>query len=159
MNLAKIYLLWDTNNPQINYIGSTIMTLRGRLRCHKSMARGGSNYKLYRQMRESGIDNFEIKKLANVNREKRFEYEDFYIKSIKPSLNAIGAIRQPNIERHRKEYEKHKEIILNRNANWRESNPEKIKQGCRNYYLTHREIIIHRSAVCREFKLYLQILL
>jgi len=91
-----IYKIINTKTSDI-YIGSTIQELKNRFKTHKSNARLGKTAKLYKFMRENGIDNFLIELLEECDLKNKKELgikEKKYYDLLKPSLNMI----QPKID-------------------------------------------------------------
>lgn len=104
-----IYKLWLRESPDIFYVGSTGRGLSVRMSAHKTNAKNGRNTKLYRKIREKGMDAFEYaplrKKLVKSKNEK-LELEQKYIDALKPTLNTSRAHYTGTKKQYHMEYDK-----------------------------------------------------
>src|ERR1035438_7217367 len=64
------------------YVGQTILTSRKRWSLHKSVARRGEDFPIYRAIRKYGAENFSIKVLAVVDPQQLDDLEKKYIKDL-----------------------------------------------------------------------------
>ncbi len=85
---CKIYKLVNNTNDMI-YIGSTINSLRRRFSYHKYMAKT-SNIKLYKAMREIGIDKFRMELLEECS----FEYKEDLLMREKDWIMRLDSIKK-----------------------------------------------------------------
>jgi group I intron endonuclease len=76
-----IYLIRNLVNGK-GYVGQTILTSRKRWSLHKSGARRGEGFPIYRAIRKYGAENFSIKVLASVNPQQLDDLEKKYIKDL-----------------------------------------------------------------------------
>lgn len=89
-----IYELYNIDNPSDNYVGHTIQELSRRYGRHIGNAKKGNRAKLYKRMREVGIDKFEIKILTTYScgdKREVLKYEQEWISKLSPSLNSLKA--------------------------------------------------------------------
>ena len=99
---GKVYKLVCTL-PGIddNYVGATCSKLSKRMGCHRCEAKATKwNFKLYRFMRQHGIENFKIELLENwpcTSKKELGLREQHFIDLLKPTLNDQSATS------HRKE--------------------------------------------------------
>jgi hypothetical protein len=151
-----IYKLYNKNDENIFYIGSSTKSLYVRTHQHKRASKKGTN-KLYTYIRDNeGIENFisEVIETVDVDniRELR-QKEQYYLELLKPTLNSHVASTNININyknnpsEYRKKYiktlkgahnikqynntEKHKEYIKIY------SSTEKSKEYRKNYRIQH----------------------
>lgn len=76
-----IYLIRNLVNSK-GYVGQTILTSRKRWSLHKSGARRGEGFPIYRAIRKYGAENFSIKVLALVDPQQLDDLEKKYIKDL-----------------------------------------------------------------------------
>jgi hypothetical protein len=135
------------------YIGSTTKDLKTRFRYHCNDSKT-KNSKLYRHMREVGVDKFKINLIEKVNvltldevRMKETEY--YYI--MKPSLNEISPysteedLKIQKSESAKKNYNENKEEILKKTAEYYKNNKLHIDECSKKYRIENRDIINQRS--------------
>ena len=128
-------------DPEIKefYIGSTD-NFKERVRKHTNSYNSGANYKVYNFIRENGgMSNWEInyiQKFKFLTKEELRVYEQWYLDTYKPELNAIRAYRT---EEQRKEamkvYKKeNKEKVITYNKEYIEKNKDYVKKYRQEYY-------------------------
>ena len=156
---GKIYKIWSLQTQEI-YVGSTCQALHKRMHEHRRNTIEGKGFKLYKVMRELGIDVFSIELVENYpckNREELRKREGFWVRHLQASLNVkipgrtLEEYRNDNREQlreaHRKFYEANKETIKSKVKAYAEQNISTIKLRSRAYYEKHKE----------RFKLYREI--
>jgi len=114
---GTVYKLYNRNEPDQFYIGSTVKTLNRRLSSHKQDARS-RNSKLYQYMREKGFENFTIEPIETVECKDMSalrELEQRYIINLRPTLNYQRAY---GFDKRNWEH------------NWRQANANKYKCNC-----------------------------
>lgn len=87
--ISTIYKIHDTTNPEYFYIGSTCKKLKYRWTEHKN-AHKNKKSKLYRYMKEIGIQNFICEPLHTqpfTDMKIQKELEQKYMEDLKPTLN------------------------------------------------------------------------
>lgn len=110
--VGRIYALHGLDNTEVRYVGSTFKPLEKRLSDHKSASNNG-NTPLYKFMREQGKHNFSISCLEdNVPIANLIQREEFWIKSVNPSLNKSVNLTMTEQERDRLKYLKNREKRL-----------------------------------------------
>jgi group I intron endonuclease len=155
---GKIYKLINDLNDKI-YIGSsTYQYLSTRLRCHKNSSKnetGRRDSKLYKYIREKGIEHFQIELIEEYTCETKqqlCEREQYWIEQLKPELNMFRAIANPNYEQECRDknercerskafYHSHKEEILKQNKLYREKNKDEISKRRKKYRDENKEEI------------------
>ena len=145
IKIRKVYLLRRTDKPDDEtdiYVGSTSRTLRKRLWNHRSDAlrTRNKNNKLYKKMREVGLDNWEMVPLLSFacDRKTILEFEKEWCNALNSDLNTNSPF--PGFK-NKKEYR----------ANYRESNKETIKQQKAEYYKLNKQNKTHYCNVCEKF--------
>lgn len=88
-NSGLIYKITNRINGKV-YIGQTIQKLKDRLNKHLSDARNGSQYYLYRAIRFYGSENFKIKIIERVRKNKLNEREIYWVKYYKSDDSNFG---------------------------------------------------------------------
>ena len=125
----------DDDDDTDIYVGSTSKPLNGRLRCHKNDAQrlGNENNRLYKRMREVGLENWEILPLLSrmCDIKTICEVEKEWVRILKADLNTNSPVRE---EETREEYqaayyENNKETILQKQKKCRMNN-----KGVNRYY-------------------------
>jgi len=115
------------------YIGSTD-NLQQRIYKHKSNYNCGTNYKVYKFIRENGgMSNWEInyiQKFKFLTKEELLEYEQWYIDTYKPELNSYSAFRTEyeKLNQDKINYEKHKEQKLLQKKEYYQKNKEILNE-------------------------------
>ncbi len=111
---GKIYrIINDVDNEE--YVGSSCSPLWKRWGDHKSICNKGNNRKLYKHIRNIGVENFKIVLIENwpcKNKDELTAREQHYIDQLKPSLNfqnAKGFDFQREKERHKQYGKKYKQ--------------------------------------------------
>ena len=164
MDNGKIYKLINTENDKI-YIGSSNnQYLSQRMNLHNQICKdtsGRRNSKLYIFMREIGIEKFKIElieKYVCETKQQLVEREQYWIEQLKPELNTIRAIANPNYDkecRDKKErsdrskafYHSHKEEVLEKMKEYREENKDKIKERKSKYREENKEKIKEEKSI------------
>jgi len=127
-----VYVIFcgDEVDSQIYYIGSTCQKLNLRFNSHKSKARKGYKRKLYDEMRNYGVDNFNIRQIleTETTKEELKKKEGSFIEAYKflygdKLANRYIAGRDAKIAK--KEYNK--------------SHPEEISESHHKFYLKHKD--------------------
>ena len=77
--IGKIYILKCVTNPELIYVGSTILKLQTRLSLHRSDCVKGSNYQIHKAMRMYGIENFVIELYQEIIILNKNDKKDMYI--------------------------------------------------------------------------------
>ena len=94
------------------YIGQTKGTILDRFTQHSNDANRGSKTRLHHHMRMHGIGNFKIKKIRSINTdnvELVNDFEQFFIKLMKPKLNiAIRRVREIGYKVYQRQYRQKK---------------------------------------------------
>ena len=85
--VAEVYGLYD-GDGQLLYVGVTSTSAKERLRGHRYAASKGSEYPLYRWMRENGDPEVRILQ-SEVPVERMFDIEAEWISALKPPFNQI----------------------------------------------------------------------
>jgi group I intron endonuclease len=162
---GKIYKLVNSCNNDI-YIGSTITPLWQRFNQHKCNSKNPEKTsKLYCMMREVGADHFSIVLIEAYSCETErelHEREDFFIDTLKSSLNMFSAIRIADPLKHkewlsaytstpefkaqkaikdRKYRDKNKESIAARKKKWVEDNRASVREKHKLYYIENKVTI------------------
>ena len=130
----NIYKIWWEDEPESFYVGSTKKRLLSeRMNQHRASCRGGKTAKLFRFMREKGINSFQYVLLGwsmvSSFDEQRM-VEQSYISRLNPTLNSRKAFCST---------EEGKASMKEWQANNYQENSEVIKQNRRDYHLTHKE--------------------
>ena len=170
MDNGKIYKLINTENDKI-YIGSSNnQYLSQRMNLHNQICKdtsGRRNSKLYIFMREIGIEKFKIElieKYVCETKQQLVEREQYWIEQLKPELNTIRAIANPNYDKEcrkkyrdenkdkikeiqKKFYEEHKEEVLEKMKEYREENKDKIKERKSKYREENKEKIKEEKSI------------
>jgi hypothetical protein len=105
-----IYRIYNVDNPELFYIGSTSLKPKTRLSFHKARATydcklNKKTNKFHQTMFDMGIDSFDIRvidKVIGITKKERKEIEDRYISDAKPPLNTRHASfdRKRNYDEH-----------------------------------------------------------
>ena len=125
-----VYLLKRTDKPDDGtdtYIGSTSLTLKERLCCHKRMSGYDKKSKLYVRMQETGANNWGIVPLLTFSCDKKtiLEFEREWCSLLNADLNMILAInteeekREHNLRKYAKYYASNRETVKQRKAEYR----------------------------------------
>ena len=120
-NNGKIYRLVNSVDNEF-YVGSTCLTLCKRLYRHKTDAKRRPNVKIYSHLNTIGFENVKIVLIEEYPCNSKMELERkerYWIEQLKPTLN------QKIPTRTQKEY--------------RDANPEKIRESNANYQAKNRE--------------------
>lgn len=133
MTLVNIYKIYNDANDEF-YIGSSKSTILHRFSNHKYRSKIDvkSRSKLYKTMREIGVEKFHPELLMTIDEEYRNEAEDVMILLLNPQLNMKRAYSGIDKENYNKDYyakykDDKREYYL--------TNVEKIRQ----YYLDNKE--------------------
>ena len=147
-----VYLLRRTDRPDDGtdiYVGSMSRALKKRLCEHNVRAIGNETSKLYKRMREVGLDNWEILPLLVFTCEKLtiLGFEKMWINTLNADLNTLSPITTPDERKEQKAnyYVSNKEALLKYQANYYESNKEAIKQHHINYYELNKVSILRKK--------------
>ena len=155
---GKIYKIVNDENDKI-YVGSTVKLLCNRMSHHRTTARENNTSKFYQFMREIGISKFKIILIINYacnSKEELLSKEDEYIRSLKPELNMVNAIKneekfKETRKRNRKEYyETHKDVEKEQRKLWDENNKPKITEQKKRYYAKHKDVIKEKQQIYNE---------
>lgn len=144
---GKIYRLVN-NVDDKEYIGSTIQTLTQRKSGHRVKAKKHADRRVYKHLNEIGFDNVEIILLENFpcsNKDELKRRERYFIETLKPDLN----MAIPN--RTRQEWrEDNPEKVRDFAAKYREEYPEKVRDTTAKYREANREKLREKNAKYRE---------
>jgi len=103
---GKQYKLVSKIDGELLYVGSsTKLYLCQRMGDHRTAARSGETSKIYRRMREIGIENVDIILIENYPCESKDELrarEDYLIHELKPTCNQRGAFLDEETKRARR---------------------------------------------------------
>ena len=153
---GKIYKIVNDVNDDI-YIGSTCNPLWSRFACHKSYTKleQQKNRKLYKTMLEIGVEHFKIILIEVFKCDTKDELrarEDFFIRTIKPSLNSANAVRtKEDVREYKKEYQNlNKERLSEENKQYYIENKETFSEKRAEYYEKNKEKISASGAIYRE---------
>ena len=123
---GKIYVIRTrATDDRVVYVGSTTQTLCERMADHRRAANAGRNTKLYKMMRDVGVEHFHVELLADFSCERREQLlaeEGKHIRALRPECNV-------RIEgRTQKEYKRewrdaNPGVDAARMKAWREANP------------------------------------
>ena len=143
---GEIYKIWSVQTQEI-YVGSTCQALHKRMHEHRRNTIEGKGFKLYKVMRELGMDVFSIELVENYpckNREELRKREGFWVRHLQASLNVkipgrtLEEYREDNREQlrevQRKFYEEHKDAIKARVKEYNSNNVAAIKLMKQAYY-------------------------
>ena len=132
------------------YYGSTCMTLKDRMRDHKSKSSRCSSKIIINRGNYLPLIPLE----TNLSYGKKIEREDYCINS-NVCVNDMCA--KLNVEKtketHKKYYEINKEERLKYGANWKKNNKERIKKTAANYRKDNKEHIIQSDYWRRKYHL------
>ena len=103
-NYGKIYKICEVNKngeKNIIYIGSTVQKLNNRFSYHLKSATYINDekyqWKMYKYMRQQGINKFNIDLIINYNCKNEYELKEIeyeYIKLFKPKFNFIKSFEE-----------------------------------------------------------------
>lgn len=150
---GKVYKIINKLDDSKFYIGSTTQTLKRRFSSHKSDCfnekKAMMHYPLYCDMREYGIENFEIQIIETIEncliqdlRKKEGEYQI----QLNPVYNKEIAGR--NHLEYMREYNKQFGKINKKR--YRENHKEKIKEYNKKYSNEHKEEIKYRRKITNQ---------
>ena len=136
-----VYLLRRTDKEDDGtglYVGSTSKPLKYRLSSHKCPSNYMRESKLYKKMREVGINNWEIIPFLSFacDRNTILKLEKVFIKTLNTDLNT----NSPFAGLNKKEYL----------ANYNKVNKEAIKHQRANYYKSIIQGKVHHCDVCES---------
>lgn len=98
-------LFFDGIDPDM-YIGSTKTPVKYRVSVHKAFAKRGATSKIYKKIRDVGIDALRYEKLADFvvsTKREMLEHEQVYMNQYKPNLNNNRAVIN---DEQRREYQR-----------------------------------------------------
>ena len=134
---GNIYKIFDINNPEQFYIGSTFQTLANRLCGHKVMCLKQPNMKLYAYVNQLPnkwtdvkIELIELIK-TNITKPELLKKEGEYQRLLKPPLNkyTAGAFTEVGRKQYDKQYNvDHKEDIQQYKKQYYEDHKQEIKE-------------------------------
>ena len=139
--IGRIYKIYDIENNDKFYIGSTSVSINERFSNHISASRNGST-PLYTYIRERGKNNFKIEMIEDdIPYENLIEKENFWLQKLKPSLNKNLFLCRTEKERDKYKYEKNKEKIKERVNTRRILKRDEINVQKVEYYEKNKEEI------------------
>lgn len=158
---GKIYKIYNIEEPEKIYVGSTYQPLSGRFRDHKKSYRSYLNgtgthpsFYSYVNKYDYGWDNFRIELIEDCpceNREQLHRREGYWIQTLKATLNKFIAgrtkkqYRQDNkdtIKEHKKQYRRYnKDTIKERAKQYYHNNKDTIKEHIKQYYQNNKDKI------------------
>ena len=130
---GKIYKIWSCDTERI-YVGSTCDELHKRMYEHRKKCRTTykrSNFKIYEEMNNVGVDTFRIELIEEYpcgNRSELLKREGYWIRELKAALNSRVAGRS------REEYASdNKELIVEYKKQHYKANKDKFAQKFKEY--------------------------
>lgn len=165
---GKIYKIVNDVNEHI-YIGSTCQTLKDRFQSHKESAKFAMS-KLYKSMREIGVEHFRMELIQNFPCESRDELnckEYEHIREIRPEYNTyLGFVIQkrrenklnppklgrPKIYQTEEDFKAHRREYMNKRYAENEAYRLKAKERSAAYIEAHKAEIAARNKVYYEAK-------
>ena len=131
--LYRFYKIYSDLDDEMIYVGKTTQTLNKRFGEHKSYYRNNIGYCSSKKVFEKyGIENVKVVLLEEIELENKYESdlkEREYIESYK---NCINKFLPTQTQKER--YENNKEIILEKNKNYYQTNIQKIKECKKEYH-------------------------
>ena len=129
------------------YVGCMSQPLERRLQGHRKDAQrsGRENNRLYKRMREVGLENWEILPLLGrtCGKKEVFELERKWIKILKAGLNTyLPARKEETVQEYNaNRYKDNKEAILQWQAKYYEANREAVRRRQAKYYEVNQDVI------------------
>ena len=141
MTVRTVYLLCNENLDlgRDVYVGSTSQTLSQRLCEHKRHAKQQrrANYKLYKRMREVGLENWIIRPLLSLestmcSRDDIRKFEKMWCEIFNVDLNTLSPITSAEERREREvlRYKENRDVILRKKAIRYETNRDSERFFC-----------------------------
>ena len=138
MTHAFVYKMWHEDDPTQFYVGSTTRTLQLRLEYHLEDLVKYPDRKLYKYLQGKDVSKIQIVELERIPFQSvpalRLR-EDYYIHTLKPSLNCIRAVL---------DVEKQKTT----RAKWKSENKEYLVQYAKDDYEAKKE---HKKALAKAY--------
>jgi hypothetical protein len=159
---AVIYKIYNIDEPEKLYVGSTANSIWRRLYSHKSMSKKGKTF-FYTEVRRLGWNKFNIEVIENfpcnnkqelLAEEERVRYETnayyntwrAYIteeqrkKEMKEYNKIYYEENKRELQEHNKSYrDNHKEYIKERDKKYREEHPVEMMERRKKYYEEHKK--------------------
>lgn len=136
---CRIYKITNTSDKLV-YVGSTVGSLKGRMRMHKDSLKEGSEATIHKYMRSYGLEKFTIVLLARIHvetRREKLEHEQEWMDKYKTNLNDRRAYTSP-------------EMKLAIARKYKADRPEKMKADWKRYSEDNREALEEKWANYRK---------
>ena len=155
---GKIYKIFNIDEPEKFYVGSTTMKLWHRLGGHKSLCKKSNRF-FYQEVKKLCWDKFKIELIENFpcnNRQELFAQEEKVRSQTNAYYNMCRAFvseeqRKSVRAEYAKKYQKgHKKEIAKYKAQYDKIHREQIAQRKARYQQTHKEQIAQRKARYRQ---------
>lgn len=149
-NNGKIYTVRCLINPELIYVGSTTQLICKRFAAHKNNCKIGKSGSLYKHIIDNDWSNWHIELHEYYpcnNKEELCKREGEVIREIGTINKQIAGRSQK--ENHKNWVDNNREHYLAKMKQWRDNNPNYMKEYFKEYYKNNRE---HYLAKQKEYR-------
>ena len=155
---AVIYKIYNIDEPDKFYVGSTANSIWRRLYTHKTSSKKCKSF-FYTEVNRLGWDKFKIEVIENFpcnNKQELFAEEERIRSETDAYYNSYRSMvpeeqRKQNYKIYKKNYyEENRDYINRHNKNYTKTHKEQLKEYRKNYREEHKEHIKEQSKKYRE---------